>query len=132
MTIAHHTVIFDLAHADDRSATWWAAVARALDELDERLALDALEDDGPEGAFGASVERAPSLANEVTRLRADRNRLIERARRLRGVVATVAGDALQIPAVAGELAVIDAAESRYAERSRAVFWDSFSRDIGGE
>jgi hypothetical protein len=132
MTIAHHSALFDLAHADDRSATWWMAVARALDDLDERLALDAEEDDGPEGAFDASVERAPSLANEVTRLRADRIRLIERARRLRRVVAMVAGDPTQIPPVTGELEVLSAAEGRYRERSRAVFWDSFTRDIGGE
>jgi hypothetical protein len=132
MTIAHHSDITDLAHADDRSASWWAAVARTLDRMDERLRQDSTEDDGRDGAFAASVERAPSLANEVTRLRADRNRLIDRARTLRRFVATVAGDAAEIPAVTGELDVLAAAETRYRERSRAVFWDSFSRDIGGE
>ena len=132
MTATYFSSLETLADTATPSGTWWLAVARALDELDERLAQDSAVDDGPSGAFRDAVGRAPALANEATRLTADRLRLVERARRLRRVVAMVAGDHSHADAVSGELEVLARAESRYRRRSRGLFWESFTRDIGGE
>jgi erythromycin esterase-like protein len=132
MTVTHYSSLETLAGTHEPSGAWWVAVARALDDLDERLAEDTAVDEGPTGAFVDAVTRQPSLSNDTTRLAADHARLIERARCLRRLVAEVAGDPGQASAVAAELAGLAAAEERYRQRSRAVFWDSFSRDIGGE
>lgn len=132
MTITHYSSLETLAGTQEPSGAWWVSVARALDDLDERLAEDTAVDEGPAGAFVDAVTRDPSLSNDTTRLVADHARLVERARRLRRLVAQVAGDAQQAPAVADELATLAMAEDRYRQRSRSVFWDSFSRDIGGE
>lgn len=132
MSIAYHSSLEALAAREHRNASWWASVARALDDLDERLARDDAADDGPAGAFAEAVTRQPSLANEAARLRGDHARLTERARRLRRLVAMVAGDDREAAAVARELADLAAAEDRHQQRSRALFWDSFVRDIGGE
>lgn len=132
MTITHYSSLETLADTQEISGAWWVSVARALDDLDERLAEDIAEDEGPRGALVEAVDREPSLANDATRLVADHDRLIERARRLRRLVAQVAGDHRQASAVAAELATLAEAEERYRRRSRTVFWDSFSRDIGGE
>jgi hypothetical protein len=132
MTVTYHPSLETLAGTDDRSATWWASVARALDDLDERLAEDAAVDDGPTGAFVEAVTRQPALSNGANRLRDDHAQLAERARRLRGRVAQVAGDDREAPAVARELAALAAAEDRHQQRSRTLFWDSFTRDFGGE
>jgi hypothetical protein len=132
MTVTHYSSLETLAGTSEPSGAWWVSVARALDELDERLAEDTAVDQGPGGAFVDAVGREPSLSNDTTRLAADHARLIERARRLRRLVAQVAGDPGQAPAVAAELATLAEAEEKYRQRSRAVFWDSFSRDIGGE
>lgn len=132
MTVTHYSSLETLAGAHEPSGAWWVSVARALDDLDERLAEDTAVDEGPTGAFVDAVSREPSLSNGTRRLVADHDRLVDRARRLRRLVAKVAGDPRQAPAVSAELATLADAEDRYRERSRAVFWDSFSRDIGGE
>jgi hypothetical protein len=132
MTVTYYPSLQTLAGTDHRSAAWWTSVARALDDLDERLAQDAAADDGPTGAFVQAVSRQPSLSNDASRLRDDLARLTERARRLRRLVAQVAGDDREGSAVARELAALAAAEDRHQRRSRALFWDSFVRDIGGE
>ena len=137
MTVTHYSSLATLAGTDHRDGTyrggaWWASVARALDDLDERLAQDAMVDAGPAGALVDAVDREPSLSNDALRLIDDHARLAERARRLRRQVAAVAGDQAAAPAVAAELAALAAAEDRYQQRSRALFWDSFARDIGGE
>jgi hypothetical protein len=132
MTVTHYSSLETLAGTYESSGAWWVAVARALDDLDERLAEDTAVDGGPAGAFVDAVSRQPSLSNDTTRLIADHTRLIEQARQLRRHVAQVAGDAEQAPAVAAELATLAEAEDRYRRKSRTVFWDSFSRDIGGE
>jgi hypothetical protein len=132
MTVTHYSSLETLAGTYESTGAWWVSVARALDDLDERLAEDTAVDGGPAGAFVDAVSRQPSLSNDTRRLSADHARLIERARQLRRHVADVAGDAEQAPAVAAELATLAEAEARYRQKSRTVFWDSFSRDIGGE
>ena len=132
MTVTHYPSLESLAGSDYRNASWWASVARALDDLDDRLAQDAAIDDGPTGAFVDAITREPSLSNEAARLRVDHARLVDRARQLRRDVARVAGDEREASAVAEGLAAIAAAEDRHRRRSRSLFWDSFTRDIGGE
>jgi hypothetical protein len=132
MTVTHDSSLEALADHPAPSGAWWASVARALDDLDERLAQDFVADEGPEGAFVEAVTREPSLSNETARLLADHARLVERVRRLRRFVAQVAGDPEQASPVSLELGVLAEAEDRYRRRSRGLFWDSFTRDIGGE
>ncbi len=132
MSIAHSTSLAALADTGGPSAAWWAAVARALDSLDERLSEDAIADDGPAGSFAQAVWRAPVLANAVAKLRAERGRLADRVRGLRRTVATAAGDGDQVGAVSAEVGALAAAEDRYRRRSRELVWESFTRDIGGE
>lgn len=132
MTVTYYLSLESLAGTDHRNASWWASVARALDDLDDRITQDAAVDDGRTGAFVEAIKRQPSLSNDATRLRDDHARLAERARRLRRLVAQVAGDDQAASAVARELAVLAAAEERHQRRSRTLFWDSFTRDIGGE
>ena len=130
MSVTHYSSLEILAATDQQNASSWASVARALNDLDERLAKDTAGDEGPTGALVDSVTRQPSLPNDATRLRDDHARLTERARSR--LVAQVAEDDREAPAVAGELAALAAAEDRHQLRSRALFWDSFPRDIGGE
>ena len=132
MTVAHDSTRQALVGMQGSVGLSWASVALALAALDERLARDRAVDEGPAGAFLEAVTREPSLSNETKRLVADRARLTERVRRLRLYVAQVAGDPRQVPPVTEELAALAAAEDRCRRRSRAVFWDSFTRDIGGE
>lgn len=132
MSVTHFPTLESLAGTDHRTASWWASVARALDDMDERLAQDAVVDEGPVGALVDAVTRQPALSNEAMRLRDDHARLTERARRLRRLVADAAGDDSQAPSVADELAALAQAEDRHQQRSRSLFWDSFTRDIGGE
>lgn len=133
MTVTHYSSLATLAETESSSAaTWWPTVARALDALDERLAEDSTVDDGPAGAFHDAISREPALANQAARLSADRQRLVDRARQVRRLVAQVAGDSRQAQAISAELALLARAESRYRRRSRGLFWDSFTRDIGGE
>lgn len=132
MTITHYPTLESLASDEVRSPSWWAAVARSLDELEARLRQDAAADAGPAGAFVDAVGRDPSLSNDARRLEGDHERLMERARRLRILVASVAGDARQEEPVAQELPALASAELRYQQRARALVWDSFARDLGGE
>lgn len=132
MSVTHYSSLEALAEIETPTATWWLSVARALDDLDERLAEDAVDDGGPTGSFTEAVSRAPALASATARLTADHSRLADRVVRLRRLVAQVAGDARQAPAVSAELATLAQAEQNYRRRSRMVFWDSFTRDIGGE
>ena len=113
MTVTHYSSLETLAETIEPSGAWWVSVARALDDLDERLAEDTAVDEGPTGAFADAVSREPSLSNDTTRLVADHARLVERARRLRRLVAQVAGDPSQAPAVAAELATLAEAEDTY-------------------
>ena len=92
MTVTHYSSLGTLAGTIEPSGAWWVSVARALDDLDERLAEDTAVDEGPTGAFADAVSREPSLSNGTTRLAADHARLVERARQLRRLVAEVAGD----------------------------------------
>lgn len=131
MSTVHVTMSAVMAGTTPR-ATWWVAVARSLDALDDRLCEDAIADDGPRGSFAQAVWRAPVLANTATRLRTERNRLVERARGLRRIVASAAGDDRQVEFVAAEVDSIAAAEDRYRRQSRELVWESFARDIGGE
>lgn len=121
----------DLADTPMDAGIWWLSVARALDALDERLADDAAADEGPSGTFDEVVRREPSLSNPAQQVAADRVRLIDRARRLRHVVSSAAGDPRRVPDVSGELATLAHAERRYRERGRALVWDAYNRDIGG-
>ncbi len=132
MTVTHYPSLGILAYTDHRNASWWASVARALDDLDVRLAQDVAVDEGTTGAFAEEVSRQSALANEAVRLRDDHAGLTERARRLRRLVAQVAGDDREAAAVAGELAALAVAKERHQQRSRSLFWDLFTRDIGGE
>lgn len=132
MSLTYSASLTSLADTGAPNATWWVAVARALDALDERLAQDAVDDDGPSGAFAQAVSQAPALANTVTRLRTERSRLVERARRVRRLVAEIAGDRAQARVVCAEIDELATGEATYRRRSREVVWDSFARDLGGE
>lgn len=132
MTITHYPSMQELASTGLRNASWWASVARSLDEFDEQLERDRVADFGPRGAFVDAISRQPSLANEASRLQDDHDQLVERARRLRQLVATVAGDDRMATPVSAQLATLVGAQERYRRRVRALLWDSFVRDHGGE
>jgi len=132
MSIMHYPSMQELADTDTMNASWWASVARSLDEFDEQLTSDRAADCGPGGALIDAVTRQPSLANDAAKLSDDHDRLIERARRLRRLVATVAGDDRMVVPVAAELASLAEAHERYRRRVRSLLWDSFVRDLGGE
>ncbi len=132
MSVTYYSSLEILAAEDHRNSSWWALVAHALDDLDERLAQNDAVDEGPTRAFVDSVTRQPCLSNDATRLRDDDARMTERARRVHHFVAQVAGDDREAPAVVGELAALAAPADRHQQRSRALFGDSFAREIGGE
>jgi hypothetical protein len=96
MTAGHYPSLETLARTGYRRASWWASVARALDDLDDRVRQEA----------------ALQPSDHALRLQDDRTRLTERARRLRRIVAQVAGDPRQAAAVAGELSALSEAEDR--------------------
>ncbi|MBI1349504.1 MAG: hypothetical protein GC156_00125 [Actinomycetales bacterium] len=112
--------------------TWWLAASRALDALMDRLRRDELVDDGPSGDFAEAVWAAPDLAPRADRLRRDRAELMDRARRLRQRLSSVAGDPGAVEELAGELSDLARDESRYRHRSIDLVWESVNRDIGGE
>lgn len=130
MTVTHYPSLEALAGTDYRCASWWTSVARALDDLDERLGLEAPADYFRAGRRVEPVMGAPEPSDHTRRLQEDHARLTERARRLRRLVAEVAGDYHQAPAVAGELSALSEAEDRYRNRTALLIWDTPARGRG--
>ncbi len=132
MSTTYYSSLETLADAPAATGVWWSSVARALDDLDERLAHEALIDEGPDGALEEAVAREPSLSNRATEAGKELSALVEKSRELRRIVASSAGDPEQVAVVAAELMALAEAEGRYRRRVRSVVWDSLTRDIGGE
>ena len=132
MSTTYYSSLESLSEAPVATGVWWSSVARALDDLDDRLAEEALVDKGPDGALNEAVAREPSLSNRAIEAEKELSRLVESSRRLRRTVAESAGDADKVAEVASELAALAVAEEHYRRRVRAVVWDSLTRDIGGE
>lgn len=132
MSTAYATDLSTVSSEPRATAAWWLAAARALDDLLDRLTRDASVDDGPSGALRQALWTAPHLASHAQRLQREREALRERARLLRRRVSRLAGDPTAVDQVAHELASVAHEESRYAQHSRALIWDSVARDIGGE
>jgi len=132
MTATYHSTLATLAQTPAASGVWWSSVARALDELAERLDADAVVDDGPDGALQRAVNEEPTLINRANSANAERMAVQVRVFELRRFVAEHAGDPDKVEHVAGELASISEAEVHYQRKVRAVVWDSLTQDIGGE
>jgi hypothetical protein len=132
MITTHRSSLLALADEPVASGVWWSAVARALDDLADRLAADALLDAGPDGALERAVDDEPTLVNRATSANSERMGLQVRVFELRRFVAAHAGDPDQVEPVAGRLRGVAKGEHHYEKRVRAVVWDSLSRDIGGE
>lgn len=132
MIATHRSSLLTLAAEPVASGVWWSAVARALDDLADRLDADAAMDAGPDGALERAVTDEPTLANRATSANSERMALQVRVFELRRFVAAHAGDPEQVEQVAAELAIVAKGEWHYEQRVRAVVWDSLSRDIGGE
>jgi hypothetical protein len=121
-----------LAYAPTAEGPWWTAVASALDELDEGLRREGACDDGSAGVYARAIRCEPALSNVARRISDDRAKLADMARRLRGRVEAVAGDARQVPSVSRELTTLALAVRRFRRRSRLLFWESFNREIEGQ
>jgi hypothetical protein len=132
MTTTYYSSLAALAEEPSASAVWWTSVARALDELSERLNLEALVDEGPEGALDEAVSREPSLSNRATKASRDLATLMEHTREVRRLVTREAGNPDHVADVAAQLLVLARAEEDYRRHVRSVVWDSLTRDIGGE
>jgi len=132
MTITHYSSLETLAATEFRTSSWWASIARALDDPEERPAQGATIDNGATGAIVDAVNRQPSLSNQAVRLRDDQARMPEILRQLHRLVAELAGDDGEATHVAEEWAVLALADERHQQRSWALYWESFTRDIGGE
>lgn len=132
MSTTYHSTLASLAESPVASGVWWSAVARSLDELAERLELDAAVDSGPGGALEQAVTDEPTLANRANSAAAQRMALQVRVFELRRLVSSAAGDPDLVEKVATELASISETEVKYQRKVRAVVWDSLTQDIGGE
>lgn len=132
MTATYHSSLTTLAESPVASGVWWSAVAKSLDELAERLELDAAVDAGPDGALNRAVADEPTLANRANSANAQRMALQVRVFELRRLVSQSAGDPDLVEQVARDLASISEAEVAYQRKVRAVVWDSLTQDIGGE
>lgn len=132
MITTHRSSLLALADEPLGSGVWWSAVARALDDLTERLAADAVLDAGPDGALDRAVTDEPTLANRATSANSERMALQVRVYELRRFVAEHAGDPDQVEHVATHVAFVAKGERHYEQKVRAVVWDSLTRDIGGE
>ena len=121
-----------LAFSSTAEGPWWAAVASALDELDEGLQREGASEEGSAGVYARAIRCEPALSHVARRITDDRAKLADMARRLRRLVARVSGDAREVPSVSRELTTLALAERRYRRRSRLLFWESFNREIGDQ
>ena len=132
MSTTYYSSLAALAETHMATGVWWSAVARALDDLAQRLEDEAAVDAGPDGALRRAVNDEPTLANRADSANAERVALQVRVRHLRLVVTESAGDPDQVAYVAAELRLLADGEERYQRTVREVVWDSLTRDIGGE
>lgn len=132
MSTTYYSSLSTLADEPVASGVWWSSVARALDELAERLDQEAAIDGGPDGALEKAVREEPTLANRANSANAERMALQVRVFELRQFVTANAGDPDQVAYVAQELAKVSETEVKYVHKVRAVVWDSLTQDIGGE
>ena len=132
MSTTYYSSLAALAETHMATGVWWSAVARALDDLAQRLEDEAAVDAGPDGALRRAVNDEPTLANRADSANAERVALQVRVRHLRLVVTESAGDPDQVAYVAAELRSLADGEERYQRKVREVVWDSLTRDIGGE
>ena len=132
MSTTYYSSLAALAETHMATGVWWSAVARALDDLAQRLEDEAAVDAGPDGALRRAVNDEPTLANRADSANAERMALQVRVRQLRLVVTESAGDPDQVANVATELRSLADGEERYQRKVREVVWDSLTRDIGGE
>lgn len=132
MQTATSPSLTELAQDARPTAEWWVSVARALDDLGERLSIQVAADAGPSGAFADAIARDPSLSNPATQVTREGSKLIERVQALRKTVAGVAGDRYQASWIAAQLSSIAQAECTYLRKARSVLWDAHCRDLGGE
>ena len=132
MSATYYSTLSTLAESPAASGVWWSSVARALDELMEKLEQDAAVDAGPDGSLEKAVREEPTLANRANSANAERMALQVRVFELRQFVSANAGDAEHVDYVAAELAKVSETEVKYQQKVRAVVWDSLTQDIGGE
>jgi hypothetical protein len=118
--------LIDLASSPFRGGGWWAAVARALDTMDESLSRST-----PAVPAVPDVEDRPDLVPPAMAIAREGNRVRARITRLRAMVRRVAGDGAYEGTVSAELAIIARDVDRLERRSRWILWESVNRDHGG-
>lgn len=132
MSTTYYSSLAALAETHMATGVWWSAVARALDDLAQRLEDEAAVDAGPDGALRRAVNDEPTLANRADSANAERMALQVRVHQLRLVVTEHAGAPEQVAHVATELRSLADGEERYQRKVREVVWDSLTREIEGE
>lgn len=132
MSTTYYSTLTTLAESPAASGVWWSSVARALDELMEKLEQEAAIDAGPDGALEKAVREEPTLSARANSANAERMALQVRVFELRQFVSANAGEAEHVEYVAAELAKVSETEVKYRQKVRAVVWDSLTQDIGGE
>jgi hypothetical protein len=110
--------------------SWWASVARLLDEVDERLATDLADQAVKGGALRQALQREPRLHSRLRGVAKQRDHLRERVSRLRASVSRRAGERGAADDLVAELDILLTDEKRHARSVRLVVWDAYTQDIG--
>lgn len=121
-----------LAVADRVDSPWLCRAARALDQLDESLAILERETAVPTGTPAEAKHRSPRVARSVSQARADGSRLREQAKSLRRRLVLAAKDARVGLELKQELMTLSCDASAYIRRVRRVMWESFASSASDE
>lgn len=127
MSTVYSPSLMDLASSPLRGGGWWASVARALDNVDDRLSRST-----PSAPAVPDLDGRPDLIPPAVAITREGTRVRARIGRLRTMVRRVAGDRGYEATVSAELAIIARDVDRLERRSRWILWESVNRDLGGE
>ena len=118
--------------AVDRVGPWAERVDVALVELSGDLRVHIELNEGPDGLHQEAVMAAPRLADAVRRLTADHVELTRQVDELQALLASGAGDAVDVAEVRRRGGVLLDRLRRHRQAGADVVYQAYAADLGGE
>jgi hypothetical protein len=113
-------------------ASWWAEIARQLDELADAVRLEPGDLVDVDGFTEQIREDAPHLMSRWLRLSTERDGLYDAVTDVRLKVGQDAGDPSAVDTVTRAIRDLLTRARRFQERTTEVLFDAYQRDLGGE
>ena len=113
-------------------ASWWAELARQLDDLADAVRREPGDLVDADGFTEQLRDDAPHLMGRWLRLSAEREGLFDAVTDVRMQVGHHAGDPGAVEVVTGSVRALLSRARRFQERTTEVLLDAYERDLGGE